>query len=649
MPLIRNLLTGRTKRSRSSMPRLDGRSTSAGVSVSPDRALQVAAVFSSVRLLAETGSMLPTGVFQRSGNTRLPAMEHPLAPLLTYQANPQLPAGEFWAQVLGWMLTRGNAAAYIERNNGGRPVGLWPVSWPNVETRRVKDTGELVYKVTLDDDEWAPIREDGGLVRSENLLHFRSFGVGGTEGLSPIGMARQSIGTGWAATSYIGSFFQRDASPGGTISVPGTLTDDQFERLLRQWNDTHEGFDNSHRIGVMEGGAKWEKTTLSPADAQFLEVYKMTRAEIAGIYGVPPHMIGDVERSTSWGSGIEQQSLGYVIYSLMPWLTRMERTTQRLLGDPSLYLKFNPDALLRGDTTQRYAAYAQARQWGWMSVNDIRAKEDEAPIEGGDEYVVPLNMSPAGQTEPPEQRALPAPQRRAQDTVDAPSVDDLPSWITQHFDAISAFFAEQGERVLAALNLRPDTGAEDLIDRLADDEALTEILLRLATGLVGQVGAATAASLGGTFAAHETSAAVAASAAATAANINGTTVEQLKSTINLGQAPAEVRESVRNMFGRMTESRARVLAQARVSQTANFASHEGAKQGGAVSKTWRVWDAKPRKTHQRADGQTVGMREDFVIGSKRGRWPHDHRLGVDEIAGCTCRLQFNREDPDANT
>ncbi|MFJ8446842.1 phage portal protein [[Kitasatospora] papulosa] len=826
MPLLRNLLTGRTKRSRSGMPRLDGRSTSAGVSVSPDRALQVAAVFSSVRLLAETGSMLPTGVFQRSGNTRLPAMEHPLAPLLTYQANPQLPAGEFWAQVLGWMLTRGNAAAYIERNNGGRPVGLWPVSWPNVETRRVKDTGELVYQVTVDDDEWAPIREDGGLVRAENLLHFRSFGVGGTEGLSPIGMARQSIGTGWAATSYIGSFFQRDASPGGTISVPGKLTDGQFERLLRQWNDNHEGLDNTHRIGVMEGGAKWEKTTLSPADAQFLEVYKMTRAEIAGIYGVPPHMIGDVERSTSWGSGIEQQSLGYVIYSLMPWLTRMERTTQRLLGDPSLYLKFNPDALLRGDTTQRYAAYAQARQWGWMSVNDIRAKEDEPPIEGGDEYVVPLNMSPAGQTAPPEQRALPAPPRvraaadvpegaamvalfpsadvakklavdgglpaeelhitlaylgenlsteqqaaaalvvagvaaqhemragsvgglghfptgpdeaapyfatvdvpglaelrhrlvdalaaagievesghgftphmtlayvadghaapepvpptavgftdltlavgsdrtayrlnglrsrpaskqvRAGEAAETPSAEELPSWITRHFEAISAFFADQGDRVLAALGVTPGATAEDLIDLAVDNEALTEILFQLALGLTQEVGAATAASLGGTFTASETSAALAASAASTAANINTTTVEKLSSTINLAQAPADIRKDARAMFDGMTESRARVLAQARVSQTSNFAAHEGAKQGGARTKTWRVWDANPRKTHQRADGQTVGIREDFTVGKRKGRWPHDHRLGVDEIAGCTCRLQFNREDTNADT
>ncbi|GGV86744.1 hypothetical protein GCM10010294_67750 [Streptomyces griseoloalbus] len=641
MPMIRRLLGGRTERSRKSMPRLDGRSTSAGVSVTPERALQVAAVFSSVRLLAETGSMLPTGVFQKSGQTRLPAMEHPLAPLLTYQANPHLAAGEFWAQVLGWMLVRGNGGVYIERNNGGRPVGLWPVAWTSVEQRRIKDTGELVWKITLDDDEWAPIREPDGLVRSENFLHFRSFGVGGAEGLSPIGMARQSVGTGYAANAYIGSFFARDASPGGIVSVPGTLKDAQYERLTRQWKDLHEGFDKAHQLAVMEAGAKWEKTTLSPADAQFLEVYKLTRAEIAGIFGVPPHMIGDVERSTSWGSGIEQQSLGYVIYSLLPWLTRLERTTNRLFGDPSVYLKFNPEGLLRGDTAQRYTGYTQARQWGWMSVNEIRAKEELAPIEGGDDYLQPLNMVPSGSAEPPAQRSLPGRQARAGDSAETPAAEDLPSWITRHFEAISAFFAEQGERVLAALGVTPDASAEDLIDLAADNEELTELLFQLARGLAAEVGAATAATLGGAFAVEETTALLAAGAASTAANVNATTVEQLRSTIALKAAPAEVQKAARDMFDRMTETRAKVLAQARVSQTTNFASHEGAKQAGARTKTWRVWDANPRKSHQRADGQTVEIREDFTIGKRKGRWPHDHRLGVDEIAGCTCRLQFN--------
>ncbi|WP_051764762.1 phage portal protein [Streptomyces sp. NRRL F-5135] len=681
MPLMRKLFQRRSLTSKS-LPPLTGRTTAAAVTVTPERALQVAAVFSAVRLLAETGSMLPVGIYQRSGSSRIPMEDHPAALLLTHKANPQLPAGEFWAQMLGWMLMRGNAAAYVERGGGGQPVGLWPIAWTNVEPRRVPETGELVYKVTPDEEQWAPIREDGGLVRAENLLHFRAFGIGGIEGLSPIGMARQAVGTGWAATSYIGSFFARDASPGGIVSVPGKLTDGQYERLTRQWNDLHEGFDKSHRLAVMEGGARWEKTTLSPADASFLEVYKLTRSEIAGIFGVPPHMIGDVDRSTSWGSGIEQQSLGYVIYSLMPWLTRLERTAHQLLADPSLYLKFNSSGLLRGDTAQRYGAYAQARQWGWMSVNDIRAKEDEPPIEGGDEYVVPLNMTPAGQAAPPEQRTRPAlraaapeplapvdvgftelalavggdrtafalsgirsrphaPLRRAEETVEAPAAEDLPAWITRHYEVIAEFFAAQGDRVLEALNLRPDTPSSDLIDRVADDEVLTELLLRLAQGLVAQVGGATAAALGGSFAVQETTAVLASGAAATAANINSTTVDKLVHQFTVSNAPKDVLA----MFDRMTQARAEQLAKARVNYLANFGSHEGAKQAGAASKTWRVWDANPRPTHARADGQTVGMREAFTIGSRRGRWPHDHRLGVDEIAGCTCRLQFNRRDP----
>ncbi|MFC8176535.1 phage portal protein [Streptomyces sp. NPDC057325] len=643
MPLLRDLFRARRPEKRSkSLPSLTSRATAAGINVTPERALQVAAVFSSVRLLAETGSMLPAGVYERKGGARLPAMEHPLAPLLTYQANPQLEAGEFWAQVLGWMLIRGNAAVYVERSNGGLPVGLWPVAWTSIEPRRVKETGELVYKITLDGDEWAPIREDGGLVHRENLLHFKAFGVDPVEGLSPIGMARQSVATGYAAASYIGSFFKRDASPGGLVSVPGKLDDAQYERLTRQWKDLHEGLENAHGLALLEAGAKWEKTSLSPADAQFLEVYKLTRAEIAGIFGVPPHMIGDVERSTSWGSGIEQQSLGYVIYSLLPWLTRLERTAGRLLGDPSLYLKFNPDALLRGDTPQRFTAYAQAKQWGWMSTNEIRAKEDEPPVEGGDDLLVPLNMQPLGSSAPPAQRALPGRHVRAGDTAETPSVEDMPSWITRHYEAISGFFAEQGDRVLAALGLTPDASAEDLIDLTADNEELTELLFQLARSMTAEVGAATAAELGGTFVVEETTAALAASSAATATNINETTVKKLASTIDLKAAPAEVRTEVRAMFDGMSESRARVLAQARVSQTASFAGHEGAKQGGALTKTWRVWDANPRKTHARADGQTVGIREEFSIGSRQGRWPHDHRLGVDEIAGCTCRLQFNK-------
>ncbi|KAB8167053.1 phage portal protein [Streptomyces sp. 3MP-14] len=648
MPLFRRGRRAESERGLKSLPPLTGQRTAADVLVTPERALQVSAVYSCIRLLAETGSMLPVGTFQRQGKHRVP-LDHPATPLLTYQANPGMEAGEMWAQVLGWLLLRGNAAVYVQRDRAGRPAGLWPVAWTSVEPRRNMDTGEMVYQVTLADDEWAPITEPGGLVRAEGLLHFKSFGVGGVEGLSPVGMARQAVGTSFAATSYIGGFFARDATPGGIVSVEGKLSDEQYERLTRQWRDLHEGFDRSHRLAVLEAGAKWANTTLSPADASFLEVYKLSRAEIAGIYGVPPHMIGDVDRSTSWGSGIEQQSLGYVLYSLTPWLTRLERTAARLLGSPDLYVRFNTGGLLRGDLATRYAAYTQGRGGGWLSANDILAKEDEPPIPGGDEYLVPLNMQPAGSPAPPAQRTRPGPPARRAEETEAPALEQLAAWVTRHIDALSEFFAGQSEEVLAGLSVRPDATAEELLDTAAANETLAALLFELAAGLAGEVGTAAAAALGGAYVPEETTAYLATGAASTAANINTTTVTKLGETlaevrggtIGIDAAPAEIRASVAAMFEEMTKARARQLAQARVAGVANFASHEGAKHAGARTKTWRVWDTNPRPTHRRADGQTVSIRDDFTVGSRRGRWPHDSRLGVDEIAGCTCRLQFN--------
>ncbi|MCX4686771.1 phage portal protein [Kitasatospora purpeofusca] len=639
MPMLRALLgrrRTRTERARS-LPALTSNRTAAGITVAPERALQVSAVYSCVRLLAETGSMLPASVIQRTGRARTPVPDHPAAVLLGHQANPELPSGEFWAQTIGWLGLRGNALAYIERNAGGVPVGLWPIRWTSAEMLR-QDDGRLVYKVTPDEDEYAPISEPGGLVRSENMLHFRAFGTG-LEGLSPIGMARQSVGIAYSATEYIGAFFARDASPGGIVSVPGKLDDTQYDRLSRQWRDLHEGVGNSHRLALMEAGAKWEHTSLSPADAQFLEVYKMSRADIAGIYGVPPHMIGDVDRSTSWGSGIEQQSLGYVIYSLMPWLTRLERTAAQLFGsDRSLSLRFNARALLRGDTAQRYAGYAQGRQWGWLSVNDIREMEDEEPITDGDTYLAPLNMQPVGGGGPAA-RALPA--RRSAET---PTAEDLPAWITRHHEQIGDYFAQLGEDVAASLGVAPDADADDLIDAAAASEDLALVLVALAQDLVGQSGAAAAAAMGSTFDPGETSEYVAANAAGVAANITATTVKLLRTALTGAADKGGVRAAAAAAFDAMATTRALQLAEARVGWAANFGTHEGAKQGGARTKTWRTTGSNSRKTHRDADGQTVAIREDFKVGRRTGRWPHDARLGADENAGCTCRLVFNKED-----
>jgi HK97 family phage portal protein len=818
MPLLRGLIAGgRERRSASSLPPLYGRQTAAEVVVSPERALQIGAVYSCVRLLAETGSMLPVDVVERRGSARYVVDDDPAGQLLTNEPNPNMHAGEFWSLMLAWQLLRGNALAFIERNGAGAPVGLWPISWTSVADLRRASDGQLVYQVMLDTDEYAPIGGPSALLRADQVLHFRAFGVDGIRGLSPIGMNRQAVGLGHAALSYIGRFFARDASPGAVLSVPGKLDTEQYERLEQQWLAAHEGFERSHKLRILEGGASWQKVSLAPADAAFMDIYKMTRADIAGVYGVPPHMIGDVDRSTSWGAGIEQQSLGYVLYSLTPWLTRLERTARRVLAGPGRRVKFRTNALTRGDLPARTAYYSASRNGGWMSANDIRALEDEEPIAGGDTYLQPLNMVPAGTVPVPPQRSartarsagavpdgsamvalyppaqladqlavpggLPAEQlhvtlaylgaelteqQRAdaaavvasvarQHTglaggigglgqfaagddgipvyapVDVPGLAELrhrlveqlsaagvpvavdhgytphltltyladgdtppapvepvdvafgalsltvgadrtdygftgtrarsappaphsravsagagqplpaayPAWVARHAEKLGAHFARQHADVLARIaDFGADVTAAQLLDAAAEDEALATVLAELAEDFAAEVGSSVAAALGGGYRVADAARWIAINAEAEAGNINATVLAELAEALGA----TDVQQAVRDMFGTLTEARAQQLARARVSLIGNFAAQDAATQSGVHNKTWRITSDDPRASHLAANGQTVPIDQTFEVGGHRGRWPHDYTLGVDEIAGCTCILEFRAGD-----
>lgn len=642
MPIIRNTFAGRPAQRRSrSMPIASGSRTSAGVNVTPERALQISAVYSCVRLLAETVAGLPVSLLRRTEDGRERVRDNPLLRLVADEPNPTMDSAEYFRLIMGFMLLRGDGFGYVERTRSGDPVGLWPLPKTCVDTRRAP-SGKLVYRAEPDDDNWAPIRESGGLVQPENMLHYRAFGLG-AEGLSPIGLARQSAGISWAAQSYVGGFFERDASPGGAVTVPGELSDKAYDRLTETWSDLHEGFDKSHRLAILEGGAKWEKVSLSPADAAFLEIYKLTRGDIAGIYGVPPHMIGDTDKATSWGSGIEQQSLGFVIYSAMSWVTRLERVTGRLRGaDRNLYVKFNPAGLVRGDITARYTAYGQARQWGWFSANDVRELEDLDPIADGDTYLHPVNMVPAGQAAPTNQRSLPRGARQLR-VVDAPA-EAYPAWVTRHREALADYWQQQGDEILAAYG--PSTrAAAEAVAEAADatwDERLAEVLLRLALGLAGEAGAAAAQALGGVFTPTWARAYLESNADAAAASINRTTRDQLAAILG-DTGLDDPREALVELFTQMLTGRAAAVAEARTNEVGNFARHEGARQAGATSKTWHA-HSNARPTHAAADGQTVPLDDQFIIGTHRGRWPRDHKLGVDEIAGCNCSMTFTKEE-----
>lgn len=646
MPLIRQALRGgRVERSRG-LPAVNASGTAAGLSVTPERALQVGAVYSCVRLLAESGSGLPVGLFRRAGTGRQRVEDHPLVPLVTDQANPTLDSAEFWRLIFAWMLLRGNAYAYVERGTWGDPLGLWPIAPTSVEPGR-GGGGQLLYRVELASDEYAPIREKNGVVSGEDLLHYRALGLG-VEGLSPIGLARQSVATSFAASSYIGRFFQNDASPGGIVSVPGALTDTQYERLTEQWRDRHEGFSRAHRLAVLEAGAKWERVGLAPADAAFLDIHRLGRKDIAAMYNIPAFMVGD-DTATTWGSGIEQMSLGYVIYALMPWLVRAERVTRRLHGgDRNLYLRFDPDGLLRGDLGARYEAYAKGRQWGWLSVNDIRAKEDEDPIEDGDLYLQPVNMVPAGTLPAPTPEPAPPVDPEEDPLVDPastggrrayrarPPAELAPAWVDRHRDALRSFLGRQRDAALAA-QTRATEDAVEAVSGPSWTEELAAILFELAFQLAGEIGQRTADGLGGSFVVEWLRAYLETDADSVAKRVNATTTEQLAHALADAEDP---KEALVEFFALMLEERAASLARARVNTVGNFSQHEAARQSGAIAKTWRTTGTETRPSHAAVDGQTVGMDETFEVGGRRGRWPRDGRLGVDEVAGCDCTLDY---------
>lgn len=374
--------------------KLAGWTTATGVNVTPDKSLEVTAVFACVRILAETVASLPLPIYRRlpnGGKARAP--EHYLYPLLHDQPNPEMTSFTLRETMMGHVATWGNAYAEIEFNQAGGINALWPLRPDRMQVKR--ENGRLQYLYRLPDK----VGGQTATLDMEQVLHLRGLGGNGIIGYSPVQLARQAVGLAMAAEEFGARFFGNDARPGVVLKHPGHLSDEAHGRLAKSWETRHGGLEKSHRVAILEEGLDIKEIGLPPGDAQFLETRRFQISEIARIFRVPPHMIGDLERATF--SNIEQQSLEFVIYTIWPWLVRWEQEIKRSLFTPAeslmYFAEFLVEGLLRGDIQSRYQAYATGRQWGWMSANDVRRLENMNPIEGGDTYLVPLNMIPAGQ------------------------------------------------------------------------------------------------------------------------------------------------------------------------------------------------------------------------------------------------------------
>ena len=371
--------------------------TTSGKAVTERSAMQMTAVYSCVRILSEAIAGLPLHLYRYGDdNSKVKALEHPLYRLLHDEPNPEMSSFVFRETLMTHLLLWGNAYAQIIRNGKGEVIALYPLM-PNKMTVDRDANGQLYYRYQHDSDEAKTMENSSVILSPADVLHIPGLGFDGLVGYSPIAMAKNAIGMAIACEEYGAKFFANGAAPGGVLEHPGTIKDPQ--RVRESWQSTFGGSGNANKIAVLEEGMKYTPIGISPEQAQFLETRKFQINEIARIFRVPPHMVGDLEKSSF--SNIEQQSLEFVKYTLDPWVIRWEQSLQRSLFSfeekQKYFFKFNVEGLLRGDYQSRMNGYATARQNGWMSANDIRELEnlDRIPAEdGGDLYLVNGNMLP---------------------------------------------------------------------------------------------------------------------------------------------------------------------------------------------------------------------------------------------------------------
>lgn len=378
-----------------------GGASASGIVVNPQTAMQSAAVYSCIKVLSESVGMLPLNLYAKKGTTRTLQVNHPLQEILHDAPNDWQTSVEFWEMMVVSLLLRGNAFAFVNRAPNGRVVELLPLH-PDMVRVNMGTNWTLEYQITMPDSTFKTFG-------SGEILHIRGMTINGWMGLSPIAYARESIGLALATEKFGGQLFRNGAKMGGVLEHPGKLSKDAYDRLKGSFDEAHSG-ENAHKTALLEEGMKWSKVSMTADDSQFLDTRKYQRSEIAAIFRVPPHMIGDLDKATF--SNIEQQSLEFINYSLMPYLVRIEKAIKRDLMTPAerktLTAKFDVSALLRGDASARGALYHNGILDGWMTRNEARNAESELgivlnPIDGLDVPLMPLNMTDG--TDDPDEAA----------------------------------------------------------------------------------------------------------------------------------------------------------------------------------------------------------------------------------------------------
>lgn len=360
--------------------------TSSGVNVTPTAALGVPAALRAVTLLSGAVASLPLKVYRKTDGGREPATENQVYRLLHAVPNPLITPFTFKELIMNHLLLNGNFFAYVDWQNG-KPVALWPMDPAAVSVECDNMTGAVSYRVnTVRGQQVLPPRE---------VLHILGMTLDGIRGVSPITLARESLGGAIAELKHGQSFFNNGANLSGVLQHPGHLGPEAAETLRTSWRDKYSGSDNAGKVAVLEEGMIFQPIALSNKDSQWLESRQVSVLDIARIFGVPPALLGHLEKASY--SSQEAQNLEFLTHSLRPWLTRIEQAINRaLITHSNLYAEFTTGDLLRTDLKSRFDSYRIALAAGFMSVNEIRNLENLPAVDGGDKLYRPLNMGELG-------------------------------------------------------------------------------------------------------------------------------------------------------------------------------------------------------------------------------------------------------------
>lgn len=372
-----------------------GGESSSGEHVTHETAMRCAAVFSCVGVLSESVAQLPLKLYREiKGGGKEVVKDHPLHRLLNRQPNEWMTAFEWREMGEAWLCLTGNHYAFVNRDSRGRVSEILPLPSDRVTVEQNSDW-TLKYTVSFGNGRGQEV------VPAANMLHIRYRTKNGFQGISPIGYARESIGLALATEKHGARLFKNGARPGGVLEHPGRMSEEAAVRFKAQWQAAFSG-ENSHKTALLEDGMKFSPNTMTSEDAQYLETRRFQTADIARIFRVPLHMIQETEKSTSFGTGIESITIGFVRFTLLPWLVRWEQALMRDLltrEEQGLYsIEHMVEGMERGDIKSRYAAYNIGIMSGILSPNEVRAKENLNPRDGGDEFLTPMNMRVEGDT-----------------------------------------------------------------------------------------------------------------------------------------------------------------------------------------------------------------------------------------------------------